>query len=58
MEPDIQNIRDFDPLDERPQQGWPQISSYMENGILVRVFKAAWCLGAKQDFIIKSLPRK
>lgn len=40
--------------DATPPGKWPELEPYEENGIIVRVFKAAWAEGIKVDHIVKS----
>ena len=57
---DNENV--WNPLDRKiteeanDRPPWPQIGEYLENGILIRVFKAAWLEGVVTDHRVK--PRK
>lgn len=54
MGSDFSGIRD---QDSELEECWPQIGSYMENGILVRVFRPGWAEGVAVDHVVKT-PKK
>lgn len=57
---DIRNQNRGKEVGKKPgrQDEWPQIGSYIENGITVRVMKPAWCEGGESNHEVKATKKR